>query len=248
MTLETHPRIRQSTRHVGRSVRRREDHGPLTGRSRYVADLKIAGMAEVAFVRSTEAHAWIASIDTSDALALDGVIAVFTAQDLADVNAFPDYIGYIGPVGQRPLASDRVRYVGAPYAAVVATDRYIAEDATALVAAGTEFEPLPTVANLDQALAPGAPKLYDHWSDNCSVDQAVHRPEVDRAFDEANHTFTDTYISQRQSGLPMETRGVVADAADGMLTVWSSTQSPHIARTTIAQALAAASGFPRAPS
>ncbi|WP_423915636.1 molybdopterin cofactor-binding domain-containing protein [Candidatus Poriferisodalis sp.] len=140
-------------------------------------------------------------------------MAVVTAQDLAEVNAFPDYIGYIGPVGQRPLASDRVRFVGAPYAVVVALDRYIAEDAAALVAAGTEFESLPTVADLDQALAPGAPKLYDHWDDNCSVDQAVHRPEVDRAFDEADHTFTDTYISQRQSGLPMETRGVVADAA-----------------------------------
>ena len=226
-----------AARHVGRSVPRREDRGPLTGRSRYIADVKIAGMGEVAFVRSTEAHARIVSIDTSDAAAIDGVIAVFTAQDLAEVDAFPDYIGYIGSVRQRPLAHDRVRYVGAPYAAVVAVDRYVAEDAAALVAAGAEFEPLPTVANLDQALAPGAPKLYDHWVDNRSVDEASHRPEVDRAFAEADHTFAETYISPRQTGLPMETRGVVADAADGMLTVWSSTQSPHIMRTTIALAL-----------
>ena len=223
--------------YVGRSVPRREDRGPLTGRSRYIADVKIAGMAEVAFVRSAEAHARIVSIDTSDALALNGVTAVFTAADLAEVNAFPDFIDYIGPVAQRPLAGDRVRYVGAPYAAVVAADRYIAEDAAALVAAGTEFEPLPTVADIDQALAPGAPKLYDDWDGNCSVDHSAHRPDVDRAFSGAEHTFADTYISQRQSGMPMETRGVVADPADAMLTVWSSTQSPHIVRTTIAAAL-----------
>ncbi|WP_419946683.1 xanthine dehydrogenase family protein molybdopterin-binding subunit [Candidatus Poriferisodalis sp.] len=223
--------------YVGRSVPRREDRGPLSGRSRYVADLKIAGMAEVAFVRSTEAHARIAAIDTSEALALEGVVAVFTADDLAGVNAFPDFIEHIGPVAQRPLAHGKVRYVGAPYAAVVAEDRYIAEDAAALVAAGTEFEPLPIVANVDQALAPGAAKLFDDWDGNCSVDETSHGRAVDAAFAEADHSFAETYISQRQTGLPMETRGVVADSSDGMLTVWSSTQSPHIMRTTVASAL-----------
>ena len=131
---------------------RREDRGPLTGRSRYIADVKLAGMLEVVFVRSTEAHARIVSVDTSAARAVDGVEAVFTATDLAGVQSFPDHIDSIGPVRQRPLATDRVRYVGAPYAAVVATDRYVAEDAAALVAAGTEYEPLPSVADIGQAL------------------------------------------------------------------------------------------------
>ncbi len=234
MSLDIDPHIRHSSRYVGRSVPRREDQGPLTGSSRYVADIKIAGMLEVALVRSTEAHARIVEIDTSQALALDGVVAVFTAADLTDVSTYPDYIPYIGPVKQRPLAEDRVRYVGAPYAAVVATDRYFAEDGATLVAAGTTYEPLPTVADLDQSLAPDAPKLFDHWESNCSFDVAPHKPEVDRAFQEADHTFTETYTSQRQTGLPMETRGVVADAADGTLTVWTSTQSPHMVRTTVA--------------
>ena len=234
MSLDIDPHIRHSTRHIGRSVPRREDRGPLTGRSRYVADLKLGGMLEVVFVRSTEAHARIVLIDTSDAMALDGVVAVFTAADLADVETFPDYIPYIGPVRQRALAEDRVRYVGAPYAAVVAVDRYVAEDGAALVAMGTVYEPLATVADLDQALAPGAPKLYDDWEDNRSVDIASEKPEVSRMFDEADHTFAETYVIQRQTGLPMETRGVVADSADGQLTVWSSTQSPHMVRTTIA--------------
>ncbi len=226
--------IRHSTRHIGRSVPRREDRGPLTGRGRYVADIKLPGMLEVCIVRSTEAHARITEIDTSQAEALDGVVAVYTGADLADVSTFPDYIAYIGAVRQRPLATDRVRYVGAPYAAVVAVDRYVAEDGAALVAAGTIYEPLPTVADLAQALAPGAPKLFDDWDSNVSVDVAPHKPEVDRAFEEADHTFTDTYWSQRQTGLPMETRGVVAEVTDGTLTVWSSTQSPHMVRTAIA--------------
>ncbi len=213
---------------------RREDRGPLTGRGRYAADIKIAGMLEVAFVRSTEAHARIVSIDTSEAEALDGVVAVFTAADLAEVKTFPDNIDYIGPVRQRPLAEDRVRYVGAPYAAVVAADRYVAEDAAALVAVGTVYEPLPTVANIEQALAEGAPKLFDDWDDNRSVDFPSEKPEVARAFAAADHTFTETYVSQRQTGLPMETRGVVAEMAEGQLTVWTSTQSPHIVRSTVA--------------
>ena len=149
MTIDIDPHIRHSTRHIGRSVPRREDRGPLTGRSRYVADLKLGGMLEVVFVRSTEAHARIVSIDTSDAVALEGVVAVSTAADLAEVNTFPDYIPYTGPVKQRPLAEGRVRYVGAPYAAVVAVDRYVAEDAAMLVAAETVYEPLATLADID---------------------------------------------------------------------------------------------------
>ena len=228
------PHIHQSTRYIGRATARREDRGPLTGRARYAADVKLPGMLEVVFVRSTEAHARIVSVDTSAALEINGVIAAFTAADLAEVKSFPDYIDYIGAVQQRPLAQDRVRYVGAPYAVVVAADRYIAEDAAALVAAGTEYEPLPTIANIDQALASGAARLYDHWEDNRSVDVPADNSRVDAAFAQADHTFAETYVSQRQSGMPMETRGVVAHEDDGLLTVWSATQSPHLVRSTLA--------------
>ena len=207
------------------------------GRQRYIADLRLPGMLEVAFVRSTEAHAAIRRIDTEPARALPGVHAVFTAADLAEVGSFPHTILYIQPVRQRPLAEDRVRYVGSAYAAVVATDRYVAEDAATLVAVHTEFDQLPTVADLDQALAEDAPKLYDAWPDNYLVNFPADKTEVRRAFDEADHTFTETYVSQRQTGLPLECRGVVADVVDGRLTVWSSTQSPHIVRTTLAEML-----------
>ena len=239
MTLDSptriNPMIRHRAGHIGRAVPRREDRSPLTGRQRYIADLKLPGMLEVAFVRSPEAHARIVSIDKDPALALPGVHAVFTGADLADVGSFPHKILYIQPVSQRPLAVDRVRYVGSPYAAVVATDRYVAEDAATLVAAHTEFDPLPTLADLDQALHDNAPRLYDDWPDNYLVNFPAEKPEVSRAFEEADHTFSDTYVSQRQTGLPLECRGVVADVLDGQLTVWSSTQSPHIVRSTLAE-------------
>ena len=231
------PMVRHRAGHIGRALPRREDQAPLTGRRRYAADLKLPGMLEVAFVRSPEAHALIRSIDAGPALALPGVHAVYTAADLAEVGSFPHTIQYIRPVGQRPLAEDRVRYVGSPYAAVAADDRYTAEDAAALVAASTEFEPLEAAAGLDQALAEGSPKLYDSWPDNRLVDFPSENPEVARAFEEADRTFTETYVSQRQTGLPLECRGVAADMVDGQLTVWSSTQSPHIVRSTIAMML-----------
>ena len=229
------PMIRHRAGHIGRAVPRREDRSSLMGRQRYIADLKLPGMLEVAFVRSPEAHARILGIDTEPARALSGVLAVFTGADLADVESFPQKIPYIQPVGQRPLAEDRVRYVGSPYAAVVATDRYVAEDAATLLAAHTEFDPLPTVANLDQALTGDGARLYDDWPDNYLVNFPDDKPDVRKAFDEADHTFSDTYVSQRQTGLPLECRGVLAEEVDGRLTVWSSTQSPHIVRTTIAE-------------
>ena len=239
MTVESptriNPMIRHRASHIGRSVPRREDRSPLTGRGRYVADLRLPGMLEVAFVRSPEAHARIVSIDTGPALALPGVHAVFTGADLNDVALFPHKILYIQPVAQPVLAVDRVRYVGSPYAAVVATDRYVAEDASSLVVAHTEFESLPTVADLDQAMAPDAPKLYEDWPDNYLVNFPAEKEEVTRAFEEADHTYSDTFVSQRQTGLPLECRGVLADVVDGEVTVWSSTQSPHIVRTTIAE-------------
>ncbi len=229
------PMIRHRAGHIGRAVPRREDRSPLMGRQRYIADLRLPGMLEAVFVRSPEAHARILDIDTAPALALPGVHAVFTGADLSDVDSFPHKILYIQPVRQRPLADDRVRYVGSPYAVVVADDRYVGEDAAALVLAHTRFETLPTVADLDQALAGDAPKLYDDWPDNYLVNFPGEIPAVSQAFEEADHTFSETYVSQRQTGLPLECRGVVAEEVDGQITLWSSTQSPHIVRTTLAE-------------
>jgi carbon-monoxide dehydrogenase large subunit len=231
------PIIEHRTSHLGRAVPGRDDESALRGERQYAADIRLPGMLEVVFVRSPQPHADIVSIDTRAAEELEGVTAVITGADIANVASFPQNILYLQPVAQRPLADKRVRYVGSPYAVVIAADRYVGEDAAALVIAGTEFESLPTVSTIDQAVAVDAPLLYDDWPDNYLFNFEGNRPEVRKAFDEADHTFTETYTFQRHNGMPMETRGIVADVRDGQVVVRTSTQSPHLVRTTISTML-----------
>lgn len=156
---------------VGAPVRRKEDPAILKGEARYISDVSVPGMLTAKVVRSPLPHARICSIDTSAAIALDGVVAVFTAKDLGSSQR------YLGSFGQFPpsllklwmpkvrpapvttLAADKVRYVGEPVALVVAVDRYIAEDAVELVA--VDYEMLKPVVDIAQAVEPSAPELYD---------------------------------------------------------------------------------------
>lgn len=210
---------------------RLEDDRLLTGAGRYVADVSLPGAVSVAFLRSQLAHARVRGIDTEAARALDGVIGVFTAEDLEGVSPVPDFPdpGLARPVGAFPLGRDRVRYVGAPLAAVVAVDRYIAEDAVELI--HPDLEPLPTVASMDAALEPDAPVLYDGWPDNLVVDVPADG-DSDDAFQRLR-TVSGSYRMQRQGAAPMECRGTIANYEDDRLTVWTSTQFPHIARTML---------------
>lgn len=219
---------------LGARVTRIEDERPLTGRARYVADLRLPGLLEVAFVRSQLAHAQIVAVELSAARSLPGVIDAVAAGDLSGVSPIPDYSSIARPVATFPLCRDRVRYVGAPIAAIVAEDRYIAEDATELV--DMELDPLPVVSTIDGALADDAPRLFADWPDN-----VVHRSRgragtADAAF--AGHrTVGVSCTMPRQGAVPIETRGVVARYEDGRLTVWTSTQLPHIVRSLLATVL-----------
>jgi carbon-monoxide dehydrogenase large subunit len=219
---------------IGARIPRREDEPLLTGRGEYVADVRLPRMVEACFVRSQLAHARIAGIDTEAARALDGVLGVWTADDLDGMAAVPDLHKAARPVATYPLARERVRFVGAPLAVVVAGDRYEAEDAAELVMA--DLEALPVVAGMDAALAPDAPRLYEDWPDNRLIDAPASSPEVDEAFARLR-TIGGSYELQRHGAVPMETRGVVADYRDGRLTVWSSTQYPHIVRTMLCYVL-----------
>ena len=116
----------------------------------------------------------------------------------------------------------------------VADDRYAAEDGAALVI--VDYDELPVLVSVDDALADDAPRLYDEWPDNKLMDLPVTQPEVDRVFAEHDVVRT-TFRMQRQSPSPMETRGIVADYQNGRLTVWASTQSPYILRTTLSMML-----------
>lgn len=213
---------------------RLEDQRLLTGQGAFVADVRLPGMLEAAFVRSPLAHAHLRGVGVEAARAALGVVTVLTGADLTDIEPFPDLRERTRPVRQRALCIGRVRYVGAPLAVVVATDRYLAEDAAELVE--LDLQELPVVADMDTALAPNAPLLYDDWPDDRVVATAPVDPELDAIF--ASHrVIRGTYAMQRHAPVPMETRGVVATMERGRLLVWTSTQVPHVVRTVISRTL-----------
>ena len=220
--------------YIGAHVARVEDDRLLSGRARFVADVSLPGMLDAAFYRSPLPHALIEGVGSGDAMGMAGVEGVFTAEDMTDVSPFPDFDEFARPVRIFPLARDKVRYVGAPVAVAVAPDRYRAEDARDLLA--VDLEPLDPVASVDDALADGAPLLYPEWPDNLVVDFPVANPEAMAEF-EGRMTVAGRYEVGRHSGVPMETRGVAAEFREGRLTVWSSTQFPHIARTMLSYCL-----------
>ena len=232
MTAHAIPETRPSL--IGVRVPRLEDDRLLAGRGCYAADVRRPRMLEAAFVRSQQPHARVLAVDTAPALATDGVHAAFAAADLDGVAPVPDFFDWARPVATFPLCRDRVRYVGAPLAVVVASDRYDAEDGAELVA--VELEPLPAVGTVDEALADGAPRLYDDWPDNVVVDSDYPDAAVDEAFARLR-VVSGRYTIGRHGAIPMEPRGVVAEFQDDRLTVWTSTQFPHIARTMLSHVL-----------
>jgi carbon-monoxide dehydrogenase large subunit len=220
--------------YVGSRLGRREDGPLLAGRAQFVADITLPGMVEAVFVRSPVAHARITGIDLDGVRTEPAVLAVVTASDLDDVARYPHLVPWMKDVDSFPLARDRVRYVGMPVVAVLADDRYVAEDAAGRVV--VDYDELPVVVTVEEALADDAPRLYDNWPDNKLMDLPVTEPEVDKVFAELDVVRT-TFRMQRQSPSPMETRGIVADYQNGRLTVWASAQSPHILRSTLAMML-----------
>ncbi len=224
---------------VGKRIRRREDPRLITGAATYVEDLKLPGMHHACIVRSPHAAAKIKSIDTKAALAHPGVEAVFTYSDIENVGPVP--CGASLPGLRVPfhsiLAKDRVYFVGHPVAVVVATDRYVAADAVDLVE--VDYEPTQAVADPEKAIAPGAPAVHPEWPDNTAFTYHQEGGDTEKAFAEAEIVIKQRITSQRLIPTAMETRGVVAEYRSGerALTIWSSTQIPHLMRTLVAQML-----------
>jgi carbon-monoxide dehydrogenase large subunit len=226
---------------VGQRVKRREDPRLIQGRGTYVDDIKIAGMQHIAFRRSEVAHGRIRSIDTSAAEAIEGVEAVFTGKQLAQfLNALP-----LGPPELRAVAIDKVRFAGEPVAVVVAADRYIARDAADAVV--VDYEVLPAVVDPEKAMEDGATLVHDAYPNNKSMKllpsgtgvrrgAAPDDTAVDEAFAAAELVVKQRMHNQRLVPNAMEPRGVVAhfEPGKGMMTIWSSTQNPHILRSFIA--------------
>src|SRR6476469_6399259 len=157
-------------RQVGARVRRKEDPRLITGSSTYVDDFRPSDIGYLGVLRSIYGHAKINGIDTSKAAALPGVIGVYTAKDFANITAMPFGNSEGGGVaGEAPIATpvlenERVRHVGQAIAVVVATERYIAADAVDLIE--VDYEPLPAVTDMEEALKDGAPQIYDHVPNN----------------------------------------------------------------------------------
>jgi carbon-monoxide dehydrogenase large subunit len=240
----------RSDQWVGRSVPRKEDAPLVTGTGMYVPDMNLPGTLEVAFVRSPSAHARIKRIDTSAALALDGVVAVFTGPDIRDhvrplvldQEAPPPGLEaadpQILPATIEILADGEVRHVGQAVAAVVAETRYLAEDGADLVL--VDYEDLPAVIDPEVARQPGAPIVYENVPDNVQARYRIRVGDADAAFAKSPHTLSLRVRSQRIAASPMETRGVLATCVGEQITLWSSTQIPHIVRNAVANQIGAA--------
>jgi carbon-monoxide dehydrogenase large subunit len=225
---------------VGTSVRRLEDKRLISGNGRYVDDIRLASMVHVGIVRSLHAHARILSIDTAEARAMPGVVDVITAADLGDADRpLPLFVPHpaLNAAMYGPLARDRVRFMGEAIAAVVAEDRYVLQDA--LDAVVVDYEPLEAIVDARTALAPGASLIHPEIEGNLAARIEFRIGDAEAVFQAAPHVFREQFSIGRCSGQPMETRGVVAlwEPATAHLTVWDSTQTPHLTQRGIVATL-----------
>ena len=219
----------------GSGIRRREDPRLLTGTARYTADFTLPGMVHAAVLRSPHGHARIRGVDTSRARGAAGVVAVFTAADTESglkcipcAWLLPNAGLNIAPY--RALAPDVVRYVGDAVAVVVAESDYQAYDALELI--DVDYEPLPAVVDPNLAAADGAPQLHPEAPGNLAFHWVLDGGDVAAAFQSADVVVRDRIVQQRLIPTAMETRGAVAQftPATGELTLWNTTQNPHIVR------------------
>jgi len=230
---------------VGQRIKRREDPRLIQGRGTYVDDIALVGMQHIAFKRSDVAHGRIRSIDTSAAEKMDGVEAVFTGKQIAEMLG-PMPIGTPFPSpDHRAVAVDTVRYGGEPVAVVVAKDRYVARDAADAIV--VSYDPLPAVVDLEQAMTGKPTVIHPDFPNNLAValvpsgtgvsaSGEVDDTAINEAFAKAEVVISQRMMNQRLAPNAMEPRGVVAhyEPGKGTMTIWSSTQNPHILRTMIA--------------
>jgi len=221
--------------HAG-TVRRREDPRLITGTGEFVDDFRVPGCLHAAMLRSPHAHARIRSIDASAARRAPGIVGVFLASDLGSAGEpIPIYAPHPAlPVacGIRPLAGERVRFVGEPVAAVIADDPYRAWDALDLIR--VEYEPLPALVDVDAALAPGAPVLHEEAGSNVVAEWRQRVGDAEAALRTADVVVRTRVSLARGGAHPLEPRGLVVRWADGRLTMWGAVQMVHRHRGVIA--------------
>ncbi|MEO6955701.1 MAG: xanthine dehydrogenase family protein molybdopterin-binding subunit [Antricoccus sp.] len=222
---------------VGQPRERHEDARMVRGRGQFTDDVARVGALHLAFVRSPIAAGRILSIDTSDALRIDGVRAVLTAVDLGEteLTAVLERDGFV-PTSMPMLAFDHVRYVGEPIAVIAATDAYAAEDGAEHVF--VDIEPLEPITTIDDAAHHR--NIHEAATQGTLVDlQMFEHPEVESLLNGAHLTLDEVFTAARLNAAPMECRATLAeiDERSGQLVLHTSTQVPHQVRSGIAQAL-----------
>ena len=216
---------KQQLKYVGRSVPRVDGIEKVTGKAKFLGDLKVPGTLDGKILRSPYPHARIVSIDISKAEVLPGVIAVLTAADIGDL--VPTYNG-------RPLiAMNKVRYVGEPVAAVAATDLAAAEEATSLI--DVQYEELPPAVGIDGARAKGAPLIHEDRSDNICSHERVERGNAKEGFAQSDLVVEDHFTFPMVYHYAMEPHAVIAHWNEEGVTIWSSAQHPFQVRNDMAR-------------
>lgn len=235
-----------TTRYFGQRIKRNEDLRLLTGQALYVDDVELPNMLHAAFYRSGYAHGRIVSIDVAAAKEREGVIAVYTAQDLGDYwQPGPLLVPPPPTIARKlfhqrtqvPLAKDKVRFVGEPIVMVVAESRYIAEDALADIL--VEIDPLDAIVDMEQALAAGVPTIHDDLPSNLAAHVIQEKGNYEQAAQTADVIIKRKFYYDRGTAAAMENRGVVAqwESKSAQLTVWDTTQAPIFIRGGLAAML-----------
>ncbi len=234
MTIEQHPaaaRIAAETalreagrRWVGKNLNRVEDPRLLRGEGRYIDDISLPGMAHAAVVRSPHAHARLVRVDTSRAEQLPGVIKVLTGADVtARAAALPSFGA--GPIVQDMIVTEKVRHYGETVAAVIAENRYIAEDACDLI--DVQYEPLPVVLDPFAAQEPDAPLVHEKLETNVAYERTFTFGDVDGAFEQAGRKVQAKLRWPRSTGMPMDTNGAIGDydPGTGVVTIYANSMN-----------------------
>jgi len=221
---------------IGVAALRKEDAEHLTGEARFVDDIAFPGMLHLAFARSTHGHANLGAIDVSPAFEVPGVVAVFTAADLQFHGGVPCGSNPTGDAKQPPrpiLATGKVRMVGEPVAIVAAETKYAAADGAAAVV--VDYDPLPVVTGVEEAIAEGAPQLHEEAPGNLCCTLVSDTGGFDEAVAGAEVVIKQRLVNQRLTPVPIEPRGVVAQyqPSTGEVTLYTSTQIPHFVKTFV---------------
>ncbi len=226
---------------VGERIRRREDARLILGKANFVDDIHLDGTLSAAIVRSPHAHARLRSVDLSKARNLEGVVFAMSGEEIrGKIGSLP----CAWPVSNWPfhpvLALDKVRFMGEPVAVVVARDPYVAQDAAEL--AEVDYEPLEAVIDPEKAIEAGAALIHEQFGTNLANQKEVPSPRIDEVMRQADRIIRFRLANQRLAPMPIEARGVLArwDPALDELTVWASTQMPHMLRSYIAELIGVA--------